>query len=140
MSPVLDTCHYIDHYWAQPNPPQPSLGSSQAGPDPWHAPLGRVPQGILVGLGDTRVLPKAPKTCPLIRSNKRGILVLLGFLGACTLGARARGLGQPGRTLGLVGLGQARPSWALGPVMTYTCDRNRDCKPCFVIFVHGSVI
>ena len=44
-----------------------------------------------------------------------GDLVLLGFLEA-----RARGLGQLGRTPSRVGLGQASPSWALGPVMAYT--------------------
>ena len=37
--------------WAQPGPTQVGLGSSQASLVTWHAPLGRAPQGILLGVG-----------------------------------------------------------------------------------------
>ena len=46
---------------------------------------------------------------------------------ARALGARARPLGRTGRPPGRVGMGLASPSWALGPVLTYTvqCIQNR---------------
>ena len=46
-----------------------------------------------------------------------GILVVLGFLGARALGARALSLGRPGRPPGQLGMGMACPSWALVPVI-----------------------
>ena len=56
----------------------------------------------------------------LTGSNKGGILLQVGFLGARALGARATCLGQPGRTPGRVGMVWAWPSWALSLVMPYT--------------------
>ena len=79
--------------------------------------------------------PRQPPTrpngpTPLLdptRSNKRGILLQVGFLKARALGAHAKALGQPSKPPGRVGMGLGCPGWALRTVLTYTltCIQNR---------------